>query len=77
MLSTSNGAYVDKTRACQRATAGYASVVEEEEVPQVEPKKLIKSTIAEYNKVRKQLINQGYPDVMAEKLAAEYLIGGK
>lgn len=77
VLSTSQGTLINKTRACEKATAGFASVVEETPVPQVDPKVLMKHTIAEYNKVRKQLIAQGYPESLADKAAQEHLLGGK
>lgn len=80
VLGTSQGILVNKARACEKATAGYRSVVVDVEspapTPVVEPKKFIKHTIAEYNKLRKQLVNQGYPDAIAERVAQEYLTGG-
>ncbi len=77
VLSTSEGTLVNKARKCKKATAGFDSIVEDEEAtPTVEPKKLMKHTIAEYNKVRKQLIGQGYPEAIADKLAQEYVLGG-
>jgi hypothetical protein len=81
VLDTSQGTLVNKTRACERATVGYNSIVEDVEeqpvMPQVSPKTLIKTTISEYNKIRKQLISQGYPEAIAEKVASEHLLGGK
>lgn len=81
VLETSQGTLVNKARCCERATAGFNSVVVdvEEQAPAltVDPKMLIKTTITEYNKLRKQLIAQGYPETIAEKVASEYLLGGK
>lgn len=80
VLDTSQGTLVNKAYTCERATIGYKSVVEdveEDNTPTVNPKTLVKATITEYNKVRKQLIRQGYPEAIAEKVAAEHLIGGK
>jgi hypothetical protein len=78
VLSTSSGTLIDKVRACEKATAGYRIDVEEEvSTPEIDTKTLIKATIAEYNKVRKSLIKQGYPESIAEKAAAEHMIGGK
>lgn len=74
VLATS-GDLIKKARACEKATAGFASVVEDE-VPQVDPKLIIKSALTEYVRVRKQLIAQGYPEAVADKVAADYLIGG-
>ena len=81
VLGTIDGTLIKKARACEKAMAGYKSVVTdvepEQPTPTVDPKKLIKSTIAEYNKVRKQLISQGYPDAIAEQVAAQFMTGGK
>lgn len=77
MLGTSQGTLVDKCPRCKKATAGFDIPVEDEEATlTVEPKKLMKHTIAEYNKIRKQLISQGYPEPIADKLAQEYVLGG-
>ena len=77
VLNTSQGTLVDKCPSCKKATSGFGSVVEEEEaILAVEPKKLMKYTLAEYNKVRKQLIGQGYPETLADRLAQEYVLGG-
>lgn len=78
VLDTSQGTLVNKVRACEKASAGFTSVVTEpEEAPAVSPKTLMKHTIAEYNKLRKQLISQGYPDAIAERVASEVLLGGQ
>lgn len=81
VLDTSQGTLVNKTMACERATVGYRSIVENVEeqpiIPTVEPKVIVKTTITEYNKLRKQLISQGYPETIAEKVASDYIIGGK
>lgn len=76
ILDTEQGTLVNKTERCIRTTAGYESVVHDDSVPAVDPKKLVKHAIAEYNKVRKQLISQGYPEAIADKLAQEFLLGG-
>lgn len=81
VLDTTQGSLVSKTQACYRATAGFNSVVTdvEEQVPtpNADPKTIINVAIAEYNKMRKQLLNQGYPEVLADKLAHDYIVGGK
>lgn len=80
VLDTSNGTLINKARACEKATAGFNSVVtdveEQTQIPPVDPKLIIKTTITEYNKVRKQLISQGYPEAVAEKVASQYILGG-
>lgn len=69
-----------KARECERATIGYKSivedVVEQEPTPKVDPKMLMKSTIQMYNKTVKQLLNQGYPRNLAEKVAQDFVLGG-
>lgn len=75
VLDTSQGTLINKTRSCLRSSAGFDSTVEDT-VPTVDPKKLMKHTIAEYTKVRKQLIGQGYSEVIADRLAQEYVLGG-
>lgn len=79
VLGTEQGTLINKCPRCKKASAGFDIPVEEEEVesaPIVDPKKLMKYTLAEYNKARRQLISQGYPEVIADKLAQEYVLGG-
>ena len=80
-LDTSNDKMPLKTRDCIKATCGFKSVVEDvpmvDNGPIVDPKQLMKMTIDEYNKVLKQLKSQGYPDAIAERVAKEYMLGGK
>lgn len=80
-LAVEEGIMIEKAYDCKRATAGFKSVVEDvedtESVPTVNPKLIVKATLDEYIKIRKQLIGQGYPEVVADKVAREYLIGGK
>lgn len=73
---SSEGPLVNKTRDCEKATAGFNIVVEDEQAPSVPPKTIMKHTLAEYRKVYNQLINQGYPEAMADRLAQEYILGG-
>lgn len=77
MLDTTQGTLVVKTRACVKAGCGFASVVEDNPAPAVEPKELMKLAIDEYRKTYKNLINQGYPEAIADKIARQYLLGGK
>lgn len=63
-----------KTCECQKATAHRGSKVEDEQSISVDPKKLMKSTIQLYNKTRNQLLKQGYPASIADKLAQEYVL---
>jgi hypothetical protein len=73
-LDTTEGILLKKTDACLKATAGFKSEVED--TPQIDPKTVMKMTLQEYRKVYKQLIAQGYPDSMADKLAQQMTMGG-
>lgn len=77
-ILTSEGALISKSRCCQKAMAGFKSkVVDADDMaPSVDPRLIVKTTISEYNKIRKQLISQGYPETIAEKVAKETLLGG-
>lgn len=84
VLNTENGTFVVKTVDCARATAGFKSIVKDVEPepvapaePVVEPKLLMKVTLQEYIKTRKKLLAQGYPEAIAEKVAQEFVLGGK
>ena len=81
VLSIEDGAFVVKARACERAVCGFKSVVEDvEEVdngPTVDPKLLMKTTLQEYIKTKKKLLAQGYPEAIADKVAQQYVLGGK
>lgn len=81
VLDVTEGILLKKTRDCAKAVAGFRSIVEDveetTEAPIVDSKLIVKTTIQEYNKVRKQLISQGYPEVIADKVAYEYMTGGK
>lgn len=76
MPLASEGTLVIKERDCIRASAGYKSVVEDTEV-NIDPKTVMKMTMQEYRKIYNKLLAQGYPDVMADKLAQQSLLGGK
>lgn len=79
-LEVDSDTQVFKTRDCERAMYGHKSVVEDiadtPHVPAVEPKRLIEATIKEYDRMRKELVAQGYPAPLAERLAKEYLVKG-
>lgn len=73
-LDVVEGILVKKDMACIKATAGFPSKVED--TIQVDPKTVMKMTLQEYRKAYKQLIAQGYPDNMADKLAQQMTMGG-
>ena len=73
-----NGRMISKTKECCRATAGFASVIDEPPpTPTLQPKEIIKQTIAAYSKLVNDLMTQGYPKAMAETVAKKYLLGEK
>lgn len=74
-LEVAEGVLVKKDLSCIRATAGFVSEVED--TVRIDPKDIIKMTMQEYRKIYRQLIAQGYPEGMADKLAQQALIGGK
>lgn len=75
-LDTVEGVLVKKDFACIKATAGFKSLVEDSPI-QVDPKAVMKMTMQEYQKIYRQLLAQGYPDAMANKLAQQAVLGGK
>lgn len=75
-LETEQGNVVNKCPQCIKAGNSKRAVVEEDTI-QVSPKEVMKATLAEYRKVYKNLLDQGYPDVVADKLAQKVLLGGK
>lgn len=62
-----------KCRNCVKATAGFQSVVEDEEPVHVDPQAIIKMAVDDYRKIYKKLRTQGYPESMADKLAKKYM----
>lgn len=71
------GNLISKVRDCCKATAGYASVINEAPpAPTIPPKDLMKQTIELYSKTMNDLIAQGYPRPMAEQAAKKYVLGG-
>lgn len=74
-LSVNNG-LISKVPECCKATAGYKSVIEPDEVPTIEPKDLMKQTIDLYEKTVKDLTAQGYPQPIAAATAKKYVLGG-
>lgn len=76
-LST-DGEFIDKVRACCKATAGFASNIEEAPAaPTVDPSLLVKQVIELYDKTVKELVNQKYPRAIAEQVAKKHLLGDK
>ena len=81
VLGTSEGTLINKAGCCKGATLGIKSivedVVEQEKLPNAEPKDIAKAAIKEYTKAYKQLLSDGYPEAIANRLAMEYVTGGK
>lgn len=74
----SDGEFIDKVRACCKATAGFASsIVEAPQAPTIEPRELIKQAIDLYAKTVNDLLKQGYPRQIAETVAKKHLLDNK
>lgn len=72
-----DGEFIYKVRDCCRATAGFASSIDEApQAPAIQPKELIKQTIELYTKTVNDLMKQGYPQPIAETAAKKHLLGG-
>lgn len=67
--------FVQKCPACIEASAGFATTVVDEPKhgPIVDPKTLIKESVELYAKTVQDLVKQGYPQALAEKVALEYV----
>lgn len=79
-LSVEQGYVVSKCPQCVKAgLSRHAEVTEEtgNATANINPKDVIKATVTEYRKAYKSMIAQGYPDVVADKLAQKVLLGGK
>lgn len=74
-LDVTEGILINKCMACVKATAGFRSVVEDTEV-RVDPKDVMRLAINKYRQAYSQLISQGYPADMADKLAYKSILGG-
>lgn len=75
-LAESHGA-VSKCYQCIEHTAGFTVEISEPEIPAVDPKFIMSETLAIYKKTLDTLLGQGYPRVMAEKLATKYVLEDK
>lgn len=74
----SDGEFIDKVRACCKATAGFASsIAEAPQAPTIEPRELVKQTIDLYAKTVNDLLKQGYPRQIAETVAKKHLLSNK
>lgn len=78
-LSSCNG-MVDKSTKCVRASAGFSTEVVSEapaaNMPKIEPKLIMSEAIKMYTKALDELLTQGYPRPLAEKLAKQSVLGG-
>ena len=68
--------FIYKTKRCLDATAGYAVTLDEPtpKAPIVDPKQIIREALSIYNKTLNDLIKQGYPRQLAEKVAQQHLL---
>ena len=73
-----DGEFIDKIRECCKATAGFASRIEDAPlVPTLEPHELMKQTIDLYAKTVNELLSQRYPRTIAEQVAKQHILGNK
>lgn len=75
-LEVEQGFVAIKCPQCVKAGLSRHAELEDGTV-QVDPKDIIKATMSEYRKVYSKLVSQGYPDVVADKLAQKFLLGGE
>lgn len=72
---TSDPTFVHKTAGCIKATAGFTEEVKEAPMPTIDPKMIVRETLKEYQRVLNDLLKQGYPQHLAEKITMEYVTG--
>lgn len=72
---TSDRGLVDKAPACIKATSNKSAAIVDTELPQVDPKYIIKESLKTYKQTVDGLLNQGYPQNLAEDIAMKYVIG--
>lgn len=79
ILDVHNGTLIEKNKHCERATAGFNSIVTdvtpEPREPVVDPKRLMKTTMKLYVSTKKKLLAQGYPEPLADQAAQEFVLG--
>lgn len=76
----SDGQDIYKVEGCKRATAGFDTIIEDaapQTTARVDPKLVIAEALKVYNKALNELLSQGYPKALAEKLATQIVTGGK
>ena len=72
----SDHTFVYKPQVCIDMTAGFKDeVAAPDQLPQVDPQLIIRETLKEYNKTLRKLVNQGYPQSLAETIATKYVLG--
>lgn len=71
-----DGTLLEKTYTCCKNTAGFGIEIEDEP-PAADPKELMKLAINLYSKTLKDLINQGYPQEIADTVAKQYILNGR
>ena len=72
---TSDRGLVDKTSACIKAAVHGTTAIVDHELPQVDPKYIIKESLKTYKQTVNGLLNQGYPQNLAEDIAMKYVLG--
>lgn len=73
-LAEKDGLIYKSPQCIAASHSGFEGTLQEEPQVHIEPKTIIKETVKAYTKTVKSLLNQGYPQDMAEKLTTEYLL---
>lgn len=76
-LLTTDPNFVHKTKGCINASAGFHTEVTEIVPPVAVPKLMMRETIKSYNKAVNDLMAQGYPRDLANKLAEQHILNKK
>lgn len=72
---TSDRGLVDKTKACIKAAVHGTTAIVDNELPQVDPKYIIRESLKTYKQTVNGLLSQGYPQNLAEDIAMKYVLG--
>lgn len=73
-LVVEEGCLIRKAPQCLRNMFQRGLTVTEPDVPQINPKELMKWTMDEFDKIYKNLLTAGYPDALAMKTAREHVL---
>lgn len=75
--SADNPKHVNKCSECYEMSLTCKGTSQEPELPEVDPKELVATTLSEFTHVVRELENKGYPRRIAEATATKYLLEDK